>query len=167
MNSYRKIFHLISYLQYLFYVAGLIYLTISVLDILGIVNDLPDGLEPRDLLEAGYPSWNLALFMFGLGVSFSTLQDLTKTQNSLSRKVWQDPNRGRQFLFVMMATAILFVIAGLLGLLAYPETIFGGLSYGFLAFGIAYICVVRSAMEMFENHRSDRASSVNRLDENS
>jgi len=112
-------------------------------------------LETTALLKMSYYSWNLSLFMFVLGVSLSTLQDPYKTQNSLS-KIWQAPKKGKLFLFLMMTIALFFVLIGLLGLLSFNETIIGNLSYGFLAFGIAYICVVRSAIEMFENHRMDR-----------
>lgn len=58
--------------------------------------------------------------------------------------------------YPLTLTALFFVTLGLLGMLVFPESIIGMLSYGFLAFGIAYICVVRSAIEMFEHHRLDR-----------
>lgn len=156
MNSHRHIFHLISYLQYPFYAGGLIYVIISLFRMTGVINESGIELTTDQVLEIGFYFWNIAFFLFGLGVSFSTLQDTSKTQNKLSQRVWQDPKKGKLALVFMTLTALFFVTLGLLGMLVFPESIIGMLSYGFLAFGIAYICVVRSAIEMFEHHRLDR-----------
>ncbi len=160
MNSYRSVFDLVSYLQYIFYFAGIVFIGLSIYEIIELIKNSVLSVEIGDVLELGYNSWNLSLFMLGLGVSFSTLQDPSKTQNSFSKKVWQDPQKGKKVLVLMMGIALFFIIWGLLGLIVYTESIIGRLSYGFLAFGIAYISVVRAAIEMFENHRTDKLSPV-------
>ena len=40
-------------------------------------------------------SLNTVLIFMGLSVSFSSLQDTSKTQNKVSKKIWQDPKKGK------------------------------------------------------------------------
>lgn len=145
MKTFTSYFQAVSYLQYPLIFAALGYL-IYPLFALSLLSD-PNGFQL--FMEKATYYWNISLLMFGLGVSFSTLQDTTKTQNELSKKVWQDARKGKSALLMMATIIIMFVGFGLAGILIWPDTLLGALAYGMLALGIAYVGVLRSAMEMF------------------
>ena len=79
MINTRQLFHYISYLQYPLVLTGVYY-----------------AIAPY---FSGFDSalfyFNKMLVFMGLSVSFSTLQDTRKTQNTVSRKIWQDPIKGK------------------------------------------------------------------------
>lgn len=74
---------------------------------------------------------NTALVFSGIAISLSTLQDTTTTQNEISRKVWEHPVKGKVMLGFLAVYAFAFIAFGMVGML-------------------------KSAGEMFENHRLDR-----------
>jgi hypothetical protein len=117
---------------------------------------LEAGSTIDDIIQIGTHYVNLSFFLFGLAVSFSTLQDTSKTQNQLSKSVWQHPRKGKIALLFISLTAFFFISISFAGMVFFPDSIINKLSYGFLAFGIAYIGVLKAAIEMFEHHRSDR-----------
>ena len=57
---------------------------------------------------------NMLVFM-GLAISFSTIQDTTKTQNKFSRKIWQSPAKGKMFLILISFSILVFLVLGLIG----------------------------------------------------
>jgi len=70
------------------------------------------------------PDWsalNSALIFLGILVGFSTLQDTTKTQNKISRKIWESPIKGRIALWTISVLVLLFLISGLIGFLSSRE----------------------------------------------
>lgn len=156
MSDYKNIFQLISYFQYPFFLAGIGYITYSFYILLSGTSNSSDAPLLEMLFESIAHYWNMAFFMFGLGVSFSTLQDTKKTQNNLSKNVWQDPLKGRVALIFMSFIALFFISLSFVGMFIIQDSILTMLSYGFLAFGIAYVGVLRAAIEMFEYHRLDR-----------
>lgn len=83
--SFTRFFHLISYLQYLLMLLGLYY----------AIHPYFNGLDAiANNFELALTDINKMLVWMGLGISFSTLQDTTKTQNDFSRKIWEDPKKG-------------------------------------------------------------------------
>jgi hypothetical protein len=107
----------------------------------------------------GDPDWsalNSALIFLGILVGFSTLQDTTKTQNKISRKIWESPNKGRIALWTISVLVLLFLISGLIGFLSSRENIHKQVSFGLIVLGIAMLGMLKGAIEMFENHRKDR-----------
>lgn len=77
LKSYKLFFQYLSYLQYPLLIIALYFTSES------LIYDL----DKNQVLE----SLNKGLLFIGLGISFSTLQDITKTQNKLSRVVYQNP----------------------------------------------------------------------------
>ena len=80
MKSPRQIFHIVSYLQY-------------PLIVFSLFQYIPFILS----LAKGAPDWdalNFALTIYGVSISFSTLQDTTKVQNKFSKNIWENPNQG-------------------------------------------------------------------------
>lgn len=102
-----------------------------------------------------WPSVNQALIFAGLGISFSTLQDTTRTQNEMSRKVWQDPKKGKRMLLIMSLTALVLLGTGLYGFMIARDGIVKEVAFGTLMLGISYIGLLKAAIEMHEHHRLD------------
>jgi hypothetical protein len=101
-------------------------------------------------------SYNTALTLAGIGIGFSTLQDTTKTQNEISRKVWEDPRKGKQFIAVTSVATLLFMTTGLAGLFVLDQSFIQELSYGLIIFALGMLGLLKAMLEMFENHRLDK-----------
>lgn len=140
MSNTALLFHRISYLQYPCMLLALFLVSYS------IITDI----------QTIFYYFNHALVFMGLGVSFSTLQDTTTTQNEISRKVWVDPVKGKRMITVSGITTFTFILLGITGLLSSPDSIIRQLSLGFIAFGIGLIGMLKAMIEMFENHRIDK-----------
>ena len=91
----------------------------------------------------------------GLSVSFSTLQDTTKTQNEVSRKVFSSPLLGKCFLLLLAIGTAGTIAVGLWGMYQVPDHKLYQLSLGFVVLGIGLIGLLKAASEMFEHHRTD------------
>jgi hypothetical protein len=135
----KQTFHRISYLQYPLMMTGVYFIA------------QPFFNNFNGLLEA----YNFALVFMGLSISFSTLQDTTKTQNKASLKVWQSPTKGKIFLAIITSLALLFILLGLTGFIANTDNALQELSLGLMVIGIGLIGLLQVAIEMFENHRLD------------
>ena len=138
-SKVTQIFQVVSYLQYPLMLIALGYVLVPFFK----------GFEQF------WPSVNQALIFAGLGISFSTLQDTTRTQNELSRKVWQDPKKGKRMLLIMSLTALVLLCAGLYGFLIAQQGIIKEVAFGTLMLGISYIGLIKAAIEMHEHHRID------------
>jgi hypothetical protein len=144
MFNPRDIFQKISYIQYpllliaMFYVFRPYYLGFDTL----------------------WENYNYGLIFMGLGISFSTLQDTTKTQNKLSKKIWEHPKKGKIALVIMGLMALYFVLIGLFGIYISNSEVLQQISFGMLVLGIGLIGMLKAAIEMFENHRLDKNANV-------
>jgi len=135
MKDPKKTFHYISYLQYPLMVIALFYCYKPLFG-------NPDMI---------YADLNKGLIFFGLGISFSTLQDTTKTQNKFSKRVFENPSYAKTFLILIVAQILFFTLLGMFGLLLSEKTPINELSLGIIAIG--FIGVLKSAIEMAHNHR--------------
>lgn len=155
----RQVFQYLSYLQYPLLAVGLFILAHTVYTTLPII--LEGGSEGNvyaDLMGAMASGLNKTLVFLGISLSFSTLQDPTKTQNKISLEVWSSPAKGKAMLAMMSVTSVVLMVFGMTAVFTYPDTIFGELGFGILTMGIAYVGILRVAIDMFEHHRSDRNS---------
>ena len=140
MFEARALFHKISYLQYPLMLIGIYY-----------------AVQPYIVgFDYFFESVNNLLIFIGLGISVSTLQDTTTTQNEVSRKIWQDPKKGKLLLSVLGATTLFLIIAGMYGAYVSTSENFKELSFGIIVLGIGLIGMLKAAIEMFENHRLDK-----------
>jgi hypothetical protein len=89
----------------------------------------------------------------GLGVSFSTLQDTTKTQNSISKRVFENPKYAQRFIVTVALMVAFFVGIGLFGTLISNNPILNELAIGCLGLGIGMLGMLKSIIEMAEYHR--------------
>lgn len=140
MKNIKALFHTISYAQYPLMLIALGYAIVPYFQGFAVF----------------WTCINQALIFAGLGISFSTLQDTSKTQNEVSRKIWESPEKGRRALMFIALSALLMLVLGLYGFLVAKDGIVKEVAFGLLMLGIGYIGLLKSAIEMFENHRSDR-----------
>ncbi|WP_139276262.1 hypothetical protein [Sinomicrobium oceani] len=137
-----QVFHLISYLQYPFMLVATGYYIPFVIS-----------------LAQRHPDWgylNYALLLFGVALSFSTLQDTAKTQNKFSKKIWESPEKGRMALLLLAMLAFGFIACGLLMHCFSSSEVTSNIAVGVIVLGIGFVGVLKSGIEMFENHRKDK-----------
>jgi preprotein translocase subunit Sss1 len=143
----KQVFHMVSYLQYPLAILGLVF----------VIKPYITGFEVyRDNLSLLFKDLNSVLILMGLAISFSTLQDTTKTQNKISLRVWQDPLKGKIFLAVLSVFILGLIIIGMIGYFGTANTYLKELSIGIIILGIGLIGMLKTGIEMFENHRKDK-----------
>ena len=149
MDRFRKFFQALSYLQYplmglaLFYTFKPCFYGFKYLA------------EHTEVLLQHY---NYVLIFMGLGISFSTLQDTKKMQNKLSQKVWEDPKKGKIAIIVICAQIFLFLGYGCIGYFFTTNEQVKELSFGAIVFAIGLIGFLKTALEVFDNHRKDKTA---------
>lgn len=114
--------------------------------------------ENTDLL---YENLNGVLIFLGLGASFSSLQDTSKTQNKFSRKIWENPKKGKVFLLLISSLILFILLSGLTGYFKAEDGVLKELSVGIIVFGLGMFGFLKGAIEMFENHRKDKNTVTN------
>lgn len=144
MPNTRDLFHKINYLQYPMMVIAVVYAIKIKPYIYGF--------------DTIWENYNFMLIFGGLGVSISTLQDTTKTQNNISKRIWENPKKGKMMLAVIGSTAMFLILIGLFGMYTASNEIIQQIAIGTIVFGIGLIGMLKAAMEMFENHRLDKNS---------
>ena len=141
----RTVFQKISYLQYPVMLIALYY-----------------SFKPYIVgFDTIWENYNLTLVFMGLGISLSTLQDTTKTQNKLSRKIWESPKKGKIAIILITIMSLLIILTGLYGVYLSTSEILKELSYGTIVLGIGVLGLLKASIEMYENHRLDKKSNSN------
>lgn len=145
--KFKVIFHYISYLQYPFMLIALYF----------VFSPYFSGIENlKQNPNLIFVQLNTALIFMGLGVSFSSLLDTTKTQNKLSKDVWENPRKGK-IAITLMSLFIFFILTiGLIGYLNDFDGLLDELSIGLIVLGLGMFGFLKAAIEMFENHRKDK-----------
>lgn len=145
--NFKTIFHYISYVQYPLMITGLYFAFSPYL--LGVehLKENPDIL---------FKNLNLVLIFMGLGTSFSSLQDTTKTQNKFSKKIWQSPIKGKITILILGGTILFLLVLGLVGYFNSTTTILKEIAVGIIVLSLGMFGFLKAAIEMFENHRSDK-----------
>lgn len=144
MPGARQFFHYISYLQYPLVAASFIFYV-------PFMQTLASGEPNLELLDN-------FLIVIGVGLSFSTMQDTTRTQNKLSKKVWESPRMGKVFLVFLSVITFFLIVTGLILLLAPGDfnSTLQEIAVGILMLGVGLLGLLQAAIEMFENHRLDK-----------
>lgn len=141
----KKLFHYISYLQYPLMLMGVFFVFKPYF--IGL-----DELDPEKVDLVINSLTNVLIFL-GLGISFSSLQDTTKTQNKFSRKIWENPKKGKIAVAIMLLTTIITLTIGLLMYFLILNNKFKELAVGVMILGVGLIGWLKLAIELFENHR--------------
>ncbi|MFC6860312.1 hypothetical protein [Zunongwangia atlantica] len=101
-------------------------------------------------------NFNNVLIFLGLAVSFSSLQDTTKTQNNFSKKIYENPKKGKAFILSICFMIILILTFGLIGYYNSVESLLKDLSVGLIVLSLGMFGFLKAIIEMFENHRKDK-----------
>lgn len=145
--NFKSIFHYISYLQYPLILIGFYF----------ALSPYMMGMEKlRENPDLIFENLNNLLIFMGLAVSFSSLQDTTKTQNNFSKKIWENPKKGKITIITMSVMILLILIMGLIGYLNANNGILKNLAVGLIILGLGMFGFLKAAIEMFENHRKDK-----------
>lgn len=143
MSQQKKLFQKLSYLQYPFMLVGLAFCYKPFLNGLAEI----------------WADYNMGLVFLGIGISFSTLQDTTKTQNNFSKRIYESPRKSKLFLTVILVMVIIFCVLGMWGLFLKNGSPLKDLSFGLISVGIGMIGMLKSAGEMAEYHRNKMEAS--------
>lgn len=136
----KKIFHTVSYLQYPLVLTGGYF-----------------ALKPYwNDFELNLSDINSCFMFIGLAMSFSTLQDTTKTQYKLAEKIWQSPKKGKAFLAFTFTMILVFLTLGFYGLYFDENEFVTQFSIGLIILSVGFIGALKMMIEMFENHRLDK-----------
>ena len=150
--NFKLVFQYISYLQYPLMLVALYFSFIPYLSGLEKLRENPTLL---------FDNLNSALIFMGLGISFSSLQDTTKTQNKLSLNIWQNPKKGKIAIILMCMMILLFLLFGLIGYFSSEKGVLKDMSVGIIVLALGMFGFLKSAIEMFENHRKDKSNTAN------
>lgn len=101
-------------------------------------------------------NFNYALIFMDLGISLSTLQDTSETQNNFSKKIWESSKKGRIALSIMMGMVLIFISIGIFGIYSSNNTGLEQISYGTFVLGIGILGMLKAVIEMYENHKLDK-----------
>jgi len=145
--NFKALFHYISYLQYPLMLIALYFAFSPYLSGIDNLKENPDLI---------FKKLNTCLIFMGLGVSFSSLQDTTKTQNKISKDIWENPKKGKIAIILMSLLILLILITGLISYFNSVNEILEDLSIGFIVLGLGLFGFLKAAVEMFENHRRDK-----------
>lgn len=142
-----QIFQYISYLQYPLMLVALYFAFAPYLN----------GLETMiENIDNTLSSYNSMLVFMGLGVGISSLQDTTKTQNNFSKRIWENPKKGKIGIMLISLMTLFFVVYGVVMYFGTGSEKVKSLSTGFIVFGIGMLGFLKTAIEVFENHRKDK-----------
>lgn len=137
MKSYKFIFHALNYMQY----------PLMALALYFCIKPYLFG------FETFFEEYNKVLVFMGLAISFSTLQDTTKTQNKLSLKIYQNPKFARGFLIYLVVLILIFLFMGFFGLFGLANPKVEEVSIGLIVFAIGLMGMLKTASEMTEHHQ--------------
>lgn len=143
MKNIERTFQIISYLQYPFMLLALYYCSKSIYEVF--------ALDSKDTFLSNL---NTALMLMGIGVSFSALQDSTKTQNNFSKKIWQSKKKGAVMLLVMTGMVFFFFAAGGIGYFTATSSVLEEISMGLIVLCIGYMGVLSVAINMYKYQQS-------------
>ena len=145
--NFRQIFQYLSYMQYPLMLIALYYMIAPYFHGFAALKANP-GLI--------FSHFNLGFLFMGLGISFASLQDTTKTQNKFSLQIWESPQKGKIAIILMSLMILLFLTCGLIGYVFSPQGGLKEMSVGAIVLSLGMFGFLKAAVEMFENHRKDK-----------
>jgi len=143
----KQIFQIISYLQYPLLLLAMVF----------VFKPYFSGLDHmKENFDAVVADFNNVLIFAGLGISMSTLQDTNRTQNNISKKIWEDPQKGTWAIIILSIMTLSVLLGGIFSFYISTNEILKQLSIGIIVMGIGLIGFLKASLEIFENHRRDR-----------
>ena len=123
MKNIKEIFHILSYLQYPLLLIALYF------SIKPYFNGLEYFIENLNIL---FENYNYFLIFMGLAISFSTLQDTTKTSLKFEKKIWESPKKGKRLIVIISLATFMILAYGIFGYFITNNENIKKLSIGFL-----------------------------------
>jgi hypothetical protein len=102
---------------------------------------------------------NSSLVLFGIAISFASLQDTSKTSLPFEKHIWNNPKRGRLMIITIGFLVFATFALGVFGYFLHFNTIIKEVSLGLVVLGIGFIGMLKTAVEVFENHSPVRAAT--------
>ena len=152
MKNAKQTFHILSYLQYPLVILAMYFSTKPYL------NGLDYMIENLNFVIKYY---NYGLIFLGLAISFSTLQDTSKTSLKFEKKIWENPKKGKLFVIMISILTLISITFGIFGYFISMNENVKEISFGSIVFGIGLLGFLKTAIEVFENHRIDEKTTAN------
>lgn len=145
----KTFFHYLSYLQYPLATTALYFVSKPYFADAELIEQ-----EPLFIFEC----INNMLIFLGLTMSFATLQDTTKTSFKFEKLIYENPQRGKMFILYLFVLTMLVLCPGIYGYFYTDIKELKEISFGAIVLAIGLIGVIKTAIEIFENHRLDKNS---------
>ena len=143
MKNIKKLFHRLSYLQYPLVLIAFILLIKPLFKGFDYLSSNPEYL---------FNTYSNALIFFGVTLSFSALQDPTRTSLRLEKKIWQNPKKAKLHLSITLITTFIFFASGLWGFIisgSYQREF----AFASIILAIGLLGYLKFQIEVFEAHR--------------
>ncbi len=144
MKNTRQFFHLLSYLQYPLMLLALYHMGKPYFD---------GSLGNADQINLFLESMNNMLIFMGLGISFASLQDTSKTSLKFEKRIWQNARWGKLFLVMITALPLFTIGFGFFGYFISDHEKIQTVAFGSIVLGVGLIGFLKVAVEVFEKHR--------------
>lgn len=145
MKNIRQLFHTLSYLQYPLVLIAFFYLVKPLFKGFGYLSAHPDFL---------FNAHSKALVLFGVTLSFSALQDTSRTSLRFEKKIWRSPKKAKRMLLITLTTAFLFFASGLWGFFA-TESFKKEFAYGSVVLAVGILGYLKFQLDIFDTHKKD------------
>ena len=143
MKSIKKLFHGLSYLQYPLVLIAFILLIKPLFKGFDYLSSNPEYL---------FDTYSYALIFFGVTLSFSALQDPTRTSLRFEKKIWQNPKKAKVHLSITLITTFIFFASGLLGFIMSGSSQ-REFAFGSIVLAIGLLSYLKFQIELFEIHK--------------
>ena len=148
MKNIKKLFHGLRYLQYPLVLIAFIFIIKPLFKGFDYLSSNPEYL---------FNSYSNALMFFGVTLSFSALQDPTKTSLRFEKKIWQNPKRAKVLLSITLITTFIFFAAGFWGFFMSGNYL-KEFAFGSIVLAIGLLGYLKFQIDVFETHKEKTSS---------
>ncbi|GAB5562867.1 MAG: hypothetical protein SynsKO_45140 [Synoicihabitans sp.] len=146
----RRLFHLISYLQYPLGAVALYF----------AFSPYFDGFEITDeKIPLIISSINKMMIALGLALTFASLQDTQKLSLKIEKYVWTKPLWAKLTVGGIVLMTLLTTLAGSIGFFFATNDVARELSFGAIVLGIGLTGFLKTALEVYQNQLPNSARS--------
>ncbi len=149
MEKIKKVFHILSFIQYPMLLLGVFF----------SIKPFWSGFENiSSNPEYFFSIYNNALIFFGVAISFSTLQDPNKLSLKFEKKIYKNPKKGKLYIALTIILVFIFFVYGFIGYFGLLEksNIITEFSYGSIILGVGLIGYLKLQIEIFDSHRQNK-----------
>lgn len=138
MKDFIKYFHYVSYLQFPFLIIGLYY------------SYRPLFVGMKDM----FSDYNMSLFFFGIGMSFSSLTNMRK-RTKIGDKIYAHPKRAKWWLIYMIVLIIVIFTLATITMFITKDERFQEFGVGLFVLGIGTIGLLRMSLDAIEFYQNE------------